>query len=511
MLQAESIAQAAERDGLKVAQVEWAGGRNASIQGPTIDFRGFFSGRGVATNFIGGPGDVLFDDPGFISAFGLQFDHPDGFGSQAPFPGADPAPATGWTDVPVSHSPAMEMRLRVLDFGVDKYGLNAYLYDSTDDGATNYDRVLFSPTKDGDDAVGDLAEGEWADVKVTIDGGALDGKTAGMLVKVEELSADLSRVRLFHTSVTRANASWPTWPGEPGYTEFDEFLAAEFPTSTAADFAILEAGVTSEETYVEQGLYWSTGHWPMLEYVADTYRPDLLLVGMPTTDEFQHQFLGLVSRRLPNGDANPAFDDVNLDGTRDHRVRARTSFIRQAYQESDQTLRLARRLVGANPTTFVASDHGFAPQFLAIDASKVLVDLGLLSTPQTSNCRPATGETIGKAKACWAGGAVQIYLNLAGRDPAGGGLPAGRGSRRSSHRGADQGRVPGPDRPERLDPRRRPRGVEGHRPRLHEGRGQTHPERSEHDQPTWHIRPGPAIWSPSPTRPTSSTRRHRAP
>ena len=52
----------------------------------------------------------------------------------------------------------------------------------------------------------------------------------------------------------------------------------------------------------------------------------------------------------------------------------------------------------------------------------MLVDLGLLSKPQTSNCRPATGETIGKAKACWAGGAVQIYLNLAGRDPAGGGL-----------------------------------------------------------------------------------------
>ena len=43
-------------------------------------------------------------------------------------------------------------------------------------------------------------------------------------------------------------------------------------------------------------------------------------------------------------------------------------------------------------TTFVASDHGFAPQFLAIDASKVLVDLGLLSTSQTPNCRPADGR-----------------------------------------------------------------------------------------------------------------------
>ena len=50
--------------------------------------------------------------------------------------------------------------------------------------------------------------------------------------------------------------------------------------------------MTSEDTYVQQGLYWATGHQPMLEYVAKTYKPDLLLVGVPTTDEFQHQFLG---------------------------------------------------------------------------------------------------------------------------------------------------------------------------------------------------------------------------
>jgi 2',3'-cyclic-nucleotide 2'-phosphodiesterase (5'-nucleotidase family) len=422
VLQAESLAQAAERGGLKVAQVEWAGGRNASIQGPTIDYQSFHSGRGVTTNFIGQEGEPLFDDAPFIASFGLQFDHPAGYAGRAPFAEAAPTPATGWTGVPTSYSPAQEMRMRVLDGATDKYGLNAYLYDSRNDGRTRYDRVLFSPTKSGADAVGDLRQGEWADVKVTIQGGALAGRTAGMLVKVETLSPDLSRVRLFHTSVTRTIASWPTWPGEPGYTEFDEYLAAEFPTSTAADFAILEAGVTSEETYVEQGLYWSTGHWPMLEYVAETYQPDLLMVGMPTTDEFQHQFLGLVSRRLPGGAPNPAYDDVDLDGVKDGRVKERAAFIREAYEESDRTLRLARSLLGKDPTTFVGSDHGFAPQFLAIDASRPLVDMGLLSTPQTSNCRTAAGETIGKAKACWAGGTLQVYLNLAGRDPAGGGF-----------------------------------------------------------------------------------------
>ena len=306
---------------------------------------------------------------------------------------------------------------------MDKYGLNAYLFDSRDDGQVGYDRVLLSPTKDGIDGVGTLREGKWADVKVKISGGALDGKTAGMLVKVERLAPDLSEVRLFHTSVSRAIASWATWPGEPGFTgDFAEYLAQEFPTSTAADFAILEAGIVSEETYVEQGQYWSTGHLPMLKYVVRTYKPDLLLAGFPTTDEFQHQFLGLVTKTLPGGAANPAYDDVNLDGVKDGRVAKREAFIRGAYEGADRALDLARDLMGKDPTTFVASDHGFAPQFLAIDASKVLVDLGLLSKPQTSNCRPATGETIGKAKACWAGGTVQIYLNLAGRDPAGGGF-----------------------------------------------------------------------------------------
>jgi len=423
VLQAESIAQSAERGGLKVAQVEWAGGANATISGPTIDYQSFLSGRGVATNYIGAPGEAQFDDAGFIAAFGLQFDTPTGYAGQAPFPGAEPTDATGWTDVPTSYSPAKEMRLRVLDFGVDKYGLNAYIFDSSDDSTVNYDQVLFSPTKDGADGVGTLAQGQWADVKVTIVGGSLAGKTAGMLVKVEELTPDLSRVRLFHTSVARARATWPTWPGEPGFSgDFAEYLAQTFPSSTAADYAVLEAGVVSEETYAQQGMYWATGHQPMLQYVVDTYHPDLLLAGFPTTDEFQHQFLGLVSPTLPGGDANPAYDDVDLDGVPDGRVAAREGFLASAYAGSDATLTLARQLMGGNPVTFVSSDHGFSPQFLAIDASLPLVQLGLLSKPQTSNCRTPSGETIGKAKACWAGGTVQIYLNVAGRDPAGGGL-----------------------------------------------------------------------------------------
>jgi 2',3'-cyclic-nucleotide 2'-phosphodiesterase (5'-nucleotidase family) len=417
VLQAESLAQSAERGGKKVAQIEWAGGANALINGPTVDYRTFLSGRGVATNYISPS-----DNAAFVASFGLQFDHPAGFAGQAPFAGANPVDASGWTNTPASYSPAKEMRLRVLDFGTDKYGLNAFIYDSTNDQKTNYDRVLFSFSKDGNAKVADLAKGQWADIKVTIVGGSLAGKTAGFLVKVEELTPDLSRVRLFHASVARSIAIWKDW-SEPGFSgDFAEYVAQKFPSATGADFAILESGIVSEDTYVEQGLYYEKLEQALIPYIINKYQPDLVMAGYSVTDEFQHQFLGLVVKTLPNGQPNPAYDDVEVNGTPDGRVAQRQAYLARAYQGADTTLALIQSLMPKRTTTFVSSDHGFAPQFLAIDASKVLVDLGLLSTPQTSNCRPAAGETIGKAKACWAGGTVQIYLNLAGRDPAGGGL-----------------------------------------------------------------------------------------
>ena len=96
----------------------------------------------MATNYI-----APADSAQFVAAFGLQFDHPEGFAGRAPFAeGRADAPPPAGPACQRSFSPAQEMRLRVLDGTppVDKYGLNAYLYDSRDDGRTRYDRVLFS-------------------------------------------------------------------------------------------------------------------------------------------------------------------------------------------------------------------------------------------------------------------------------------------------------------------------------------------------------------------------------
>ena len=282
VLQAESIAQSAERGGKKVAQIEWAGGRSAPTQGPTVDFRALLLRPRSGDELHRSP----TDDESFTRRWAAvrlaRAASPATPRSRKRLPRRPPAGSTCRRATarrvlvacphrsPASTCPALDV----------------YLYDTTDDGRVNYDRALFARSKDGSAAVADLRQGQTADVKVTISGGTLDGKTGAFLLKVEKLSTNLSQVRLFHTSVTRAIASWPTWPGEPGFTgTFEDYVAATFPSSQAGDFAVLEAGIVSEDTYTEQGLYWETFAQPLARYIIDKYQPDLVLAGYPVTDE----------------------------------------------------------------------------------------------------------------------------------------------------------------------------------------------------------------------------------
>jgi 2',3'-cyclic-nucleotide 2'-phosphodiesterase (5'-nucleotidase family)/predicted AlkP superfamily phosphohydrolase/phosphomutase len=408
ILQADHIAQAAERAGKTVVAVEWVGTRNLrpALQGPLVDFRTFFSDRGVLVNYD------LPGQPALANEFGVTYQR------------VTLNPATGWAGAPASFSPAREQRLKLTNTAlpaadnVDRF-YDLYIYDSTDDGRTNYDRVLLAPAEAGKNAAGavaNLAADQWAEIKLTLIG-ARAGQTAGFYVKAIEIAPDLSRFRIYYTSISRVNASYNRL-GPAGSAAFEETLAARFPTSTAADFAPLEAEIVDEDTYVEQGLKWSEAHWAYMRYIVRDLgvNPDLFLVGVPTTDEFQHQFLALTVPRDMDGRPNPYFDNVNGDGTRDGRLAARRGYIRDAYHEADATLGLARRLV-RNETVLATSDHGFAPQWLAVNASRVLVDAGLQTAETISNCRVAATDTLQRVKACWAGGTAQIYIRLEGRDP----------------------------------------------------------------------------------------------
>jgi 2',3'-cyclic-nucleotide 2'-phosphodiesterase (5'-nucleotidase family)/predicted AlkP superfamily phosphohydrolase/phosphomutase len=411
ILQADTIQQAAERAGKTVVSMEWVGSRGLvpAMQGPVVDFRTFLSNRGVLLNYD------LAGQPAGANTFGVSYQR------------VDLDDASGWSNVPASHSPAKQEQLKVTNTAfpssdnIDRF-YDLYIYDSTDDSATNYDSVLVVPStaaKNGASAVADLAQGEWADIKVTLTG-ARAGQTAGFYMKAIEVAGDLSKFRIYFASIARANASYNALGSGPS-AAFEETLNHDFPSPTAGDFAPLEAGIVDEDTYAEQGLKWKDAHWAYLRYIIETLgvRPDLLMLGVPVTDEFSHQFMALVTPTDMDGNPNPYFDDVTDDNVPDGRITQREGYIRAAYEEADQTLALGRTLMGTGTNVVATSDHGFAPQWQAINARKVLFDQTLSSssgpvslhasgTTATSNCRAATDDL---TKACWAGGTAQIYVN----------------------------------------------------------------------------------------------------
>jgi 2',3'-cyclic-nucleotide 2'-phosphodiesterase (5'-nucleotidase family)/predicted AlkP superfamily phosphohydrolase/phosphomutase len=429
VLQADTLMESAERAGKKVVAVEWSGGSRTMtpLQGPVVDYRNFYSNRGLWTNW-----DVP-GQPAGASAFGVQYQR------------NNLANAAGWSNVPVSYSPAMQGTYDVGAYTAssgpspvianDQYDF--FVYDSTDDAVVNYDHVLIvsnADLKDGSKAVANLMAGQWADIKVLLANPA--GMTSGYYVKAQTFLPNLSKFSLFFTSVTRAVA---TCNGCGYVGNFEDDLNKWFPSSTAADYAIFESGLVDAATYVEQGLKWKDAHYAYLKYILGTapvptvggqtvnglgYPADLLMLGNPVTDEFAHMFLGLTVGRV-NGIENPYYNNYYSWGQLITPAIAE-GFLMDAYMEADETLALGEQLMNYAATVFATSDHGFGAQWLAVNAGKVLFDAGLQTsggatpTEVFSNCRAGTSSgAINIAKACWAGGTAQIYINLKGRDPTG--------------------------------------------------------------------------------------------
>lgn len=428
VLQADTIANAAERAGKKVAQIDWVGGIPAAINGPSVDFASFFSNRGVLV----GVSDPV--EQAGAATFGVTY----AVGAIAP--------ATGWSGVPAGDpaAPAKETTWAVpTTFAAQNPSrtYNVYFYDSVVNGTVAYDHAIVSPIgKTGASPSVDLPNGgSFQPIKLMgADGliGARAGQTVGHYVKLISLSSDLSQYKLHATSLARAAATCHTAAcdalpaGGAGEDRLEKYIADNLRPWAAADFAPLESGVVPEETYIEHGRDLERAYsLQVINFILGTLQPDtdLAMVGYPFTDEVSHQFMGLVSPTDGSGNPNPCydytpkFDDVTCTGAGTaHRVAIREGFIRSAYVDADEKLGITRNLMGGNPTTFAGSDHGFAPQWYAINANKVLnsatvhntvtnADISLhASNASASNCSAVTTDL---TKACWAGGTIQVYVN----------------------------------------------------------------------------------------------------
>ena len=181
MLQADTIANAAERAGKKVAQIDWVGGAAANIDGPTVDFTNFFSNRGVlvgAANAVEQAGSAFF---------GVNYEV------------ATVAPAAGWTGVPMGDpaAPPKETTWTINStFAAQNPNrtYNVYFYDSVIGGGVNYDHAIVSPVgKTGASPSVDLKVGDFRPLKLTGANGLIGARAGQTVGSLHE--ADLARAR----------------------------------------------------------------------------------------------------------------------------------------------------------------------------------------------------------------------------------------------------------------------------------------------------------------------------
>src|SRR5579885_1637979 len=371
LLCAETLAQAAERQGLTVACVEWPGTLPATCAGPVIDFRTFYSTRGALLRHD--PPNYQPEIAGRLELADLRSDFP---------------PAAGWRNAPQSTLPPREASLTIAstrpEANPDRI-YHVYVYAS---GAAGYDRVLIAEARDGNAAVATLCAGQWAPVRVRL----RDGRLAGFHFKLIALAPDLSQCWLVFTTTSRARASRP---------DLEDLLASEpFAVPETADHGPIEAGLVDAETYVEQGLMFYANAERVYRHVVETYRPDILFAGAPVTDEFSHQFMARVTPAFPGYDSAAA---PHYEG-----------YLRAAYAGADALLGRLLALVPSDTAVALSADHGFGAAWHSINANLVLEQAGLLVSDGEGRPLPAS-----RAVAFWAGATCNVYVNLIGREPGG--------------------------------------------------------------------------------------------
>ncbi len=244
--------------------MEWVGSRGLvpALQGPVVDFRSFFSRRGIVLNYD------LPGQPAGANAFGVDYqrvDLDDGGRLDQRSGFVQPGEAGAVHADDDSAFPAANPT-RVFDL---------YIFDSTNDGTTNYDRVLVvrrnGRRRTAAAAVADLGRGRLGGRQGHARPGRAPARRPASTSRRSTSRRTSPSSALYFTSVGRVNATYNAL-GPAGSAAFEETLARDFPTSTAADFAPLEAGIVDEDTYVEQGLMWKDAHWAYLHYIFEDPR-----------------------------------------------------------------------------------------------------------------------------------------------------------------------------------------------------------------------------------------------
>ncbi len=308
-------------------------------------------------------------------------------------------PQSGWDNLPPSHSPALEDTIPIAP-GAGDVPFHILAIDSEGKG---YDRLLVSPQKDGKKAVANLGINEWSEMITSYFRGPKKKCQAAFRMKLMDLSPDGRKVKLYCSQV------YPT-EGFAHPRSLEKKLVQECgPFIEYIGLQPYIFGWTNEETWVEEADYHTGLMQKYAAYVLKNYPWDFFAMQWHAIDFAKHQFWHF-------DPVGSYYDEKTAD---------------RKWKIMETTYAMADRLVGtmlkhatADTLVAVVSDHGHLPGVQEFLINNILIKAGL-STLKTRLNERGEVETLrepdwSKTKAfAQYGWAIQIYVNLKGRDPEG--------------------------------------------------------------------------------------------
>lgn len=303
-------------------------------------------------------------------------------------------------------------------FKVDNvtYNIEALALDTTNDGQTNYDSFVFFDAaqgiKSGPFSLPSTGPAivHFSDQKSSLF--YLEGSTskAGTAFFVSDLAPDLSTVHIARYSansiprnaavldnVDDINNNVGFWAPQSDF-RIPERLSPGFTNFSDQELeAIYEDQVRGFVDYQTRVALRGLQQFP---------NADLAMIYIEQPDGSEHQFL-ITDPRQATDPTNP---NSIWDGQNPDKIARYQDYLRFAYQSADQAVQRIIDAVGVdsqgrpNSDIIVVSDHGFDPFHTAVDMNAYLKSKGF----DTNQVRAVTS-----------GPAVNVYINLQGREPNG--------------------------------------------------------------------------------------------
>lgn len=314
-------------------------------------------------------------------------------------------------------SPVLETKSAIETFTVGgvTFSIEAATLDTTNDNQVNYDTLVFFDAAQGIKS-GPFSLPATGPAYAKAGGPSspffLEGSStkAGTSFFVNSIAPDLSTVKFaryganfipatpaVQVNVDDINSSVGFWAAQPDF-RIPERLSPGFNSFSDAELEAIYADQVSTFTDYQTRI--------VLRAINQNPDADLVLTYFEQPDGSSHQFLITDPRQATN------FLDPNSIGAgQDQAKIARyNTYIENAYKAANSAVQSIIDTVGTdsngvpNSNIIVVSDHGFDPFFTAVNLNSFLRNQGFDSS---------------KVRAVTSGPAVNVYINLQGREPNG--------------------------------------------------------------------------------------------